>query len=90
MRIPCQRSQLSEIDMTTEIRLSDGRVSETLPYDARYYLHPLPSFIAAAMLLYLKSDPDLWRKGCPDFRNMDALAGTKRCAELEVGLHHEK
>jgi hypothetical protein len=42
---------------------------------------------AAAMLIYLKSDPDLWRRGYPDFsgdvKNADALADMKRCAELE-------
>ena len=41
----------------------------------------------AALLIYMKSDPDLWRKGYPDFsssvKNADALADMKRCAELE-------
>ncbi len=42
----------------------------------------------AALLIYLRSDPDLWRKGYPNFssdvKNDDALADMKRYAELEA------
>jgi hypothetical protein len=54
---------------------------------AGFELKEKTDFPTAALLIYLKNDPELWRKGYPNFegsvKNDDAMADMKRCAELE-------